>query len=105
MDDITVERDESAEDYAGIRVEGCNGGFAEDGEFFVIGEAATTSGNPLKGRVEIHATAYDASGRIVGRGLTGIHGFGLRQSFDIPIDLVGKNPAPVRIRVFPTKNA
>ena len=105
MNDIDLERDESAENYAGIRVEGCNGGFAEGGDFFVIGEAATTSGRPVNEGIEIHATAYDASGRIVGRGSKWIPAFGLRQSFDIPIDLVGNKASPVRIRVFPSKDA
>lgn len=104
MDDIKIERDEAAEDYAGIRIEGCSAGTSEDGEFSVIGEATTKSGKPAKGGVEIQVTVYDGGGRIVGRGHDFMYPFGLRQSFEIHVDLKGRSPAPAMVRIFPTKN-
>lgn len=103
MDDIRIERDEAAEEYAGIKIEGCSAGWDEDGQYSVIGEATTKSAKPSKATIEIQATVYDSNNRLIGRGDACIFGFGLRQSFEISISLKGKTPIPAMVRVFPTK--
>ena len=104
MSEIVIERDPSAEEYAKIIIEGCAAAFGENEQFVVIGEAVTKTGRPITHELDIHATVYDIQGRLVGRGSTYLDSFGIRQSFEILIELLGENKVPAKVRVFPTKN-
>ena len=101
--DITdlIERLEAFEDRLGVNLEGLFAEVSEDGYVHVNGELHLRDGTELNQDLEIVATIYDSSGRVLNVADTGFYTdsfFGF-EAFSLFMNIGNKHPA--KIRVYP----
>ena len=101
--DVTnlIERLEAFEDRLGISLEGLFATMDEDGDLRVNGELHLREGTELDQDVEVVATVYDSSGRVLYTRSDSIYSdsFFAFEPFSFSLYLEGYQPA--RVRVYP----
>lgn len=97
-----IERLEVFEDRVGVNLEGLYAGLDEDIEWIDLnGEVHPREGTELNGDIELVATVYDSSGRVVTTSSQHFDSdsfFGF-EVFSLALEVKGLKPA--RIRVYP----
>lgn len=102
-----IERIEAFEDKAGVRLEALYAGLREGAgdqhvRLIVRGEAhATRNNSKIKNDIEIVLAAYDAQGRVIGKGDHFIGGDSFFSFEVFEIDLYDLPVPPERIRLYP----
>lgn len=101
---IPIERDEQMEEINEVKLTSCTAYYDESGLIKVLGELASTTGDPIEDYREVQVVVYDADGDILGREYTNWSEFGLRQSFEIKVKNEDTSLQPDRVKVFPATN-
>ena len=99
---LVVSRDSEIEALTKVRVESGSAYYnVDDNEVIVLGELSALSVD--KGYVEVHVIIYDSDGDIMARDYANWVEFGLRQSFELTLDVSEFSEKPEKVKIFPSK--
>ena len=98
---LEIVRDLQMEALTKIRVESCVAYLDDDHQVCIVGEVSAFSVDD--NYAEVQVVVYDSDGDIMSRDYSNWGAFGLRQYFDLQIDVSEFEANPVKVKVFPSK--
>lgn len=99
---LSIERDEEMERLSKLRLDACTAYLIDSSSITVMGELVSTAPTPQETYKEIQIIVFDKDGDIASREYTNWTSFGLRQSFQIDIELIEFHSENYTVKAYPS---